>query len=483
MDPVTIISLGGACSGLVNKCGSVVKTLHNLIEAYKYADLSIMSLSEECANIQFAYSHVEQWASQDPTGSHNLGPFLNRLQQTMQSGQLVFSALEEDLKRLVPKTSSLRRRATLVWHEALFDSHRIRLRGQAASLHLLLTVISMRLDDDSLKVLQTQEHIFKDADESARSITPSQMSTHRIITGDDSASVIDPDSCWQPFMFDKELFASHVYQRSYRQVVIDRSMHSTAVKRPKSVASISTVFHVHPGTRLSGRWSLGQHSVRSFRMNKSHSTGSSLRRHSASESEKTQAELLLDETRSGSIQGSSDGRVANMTTSGNSTQPIDYPFRTPMDEATWEVYLNFENMVSSMTALLSSNVKPTKSSLTTALRALVSRMLSITNMPTIVACGSPPSKPTTCRAVSMVTTLLSQGADSSATVVRGVESSSSQVLSFMAPMSIALVIYRIQKAAVPVRRSPPWHLLRWKVVAPRSSSYWTMAPGSSGRTP
>jgi hypothetical protein len=51
MDPALIVGLVAACSSLTKQCASVVKTLHGLIETYKFAELTILSVITECETV------------------------------------------------------------------------------------------------------------------------------------------------------------------------------------------------------------------------------------------------------------------------------------------------------------------------------------------------------------------------------------------------------------------------------------------------
>jgi phage shock protein A len=143
MDPATALGLAAACSSLVKACGGVVKTLHDLAEVYKDAELSILSMIEECENIRFAWTSLEDWANKYLGRMDNYEQLLERLQSSIYTGQLTMSALEEDLAKATRKTTNFRRRITFVWDAAVFHEHQNRIRGQYSALQLLLQVISM----------------------------------------------------------------------------------------------------------------------------------------------------------------------------------------------------------------------------------------------------------------------------------------------------------------------------------------------------
>lgn len=143
MDPASIVGLVSACSNLVKTCGGVVETLYTLVETYKDAELSILSIIEECETVRFAWSRLEEWAESSARHIDSYEELLRRLQRSIYTGQLIMAALEEDLNNTIPKTGTFRRRAGLIWNEAIFQAHQSRIRGQVSALQLLVQVINM----------------------------------------------------------------------------------------------------------------------------------------------------------------------------------------------------------------------------------------------------------------------------------------------------------------------------------------------------
>lgn len=143
MDPGSIVGLVAACSSLAKQCTSVVKTLHELAETYKHADLTILSIATECETIQFAWKKIGAWVEeniQSSSESDNLG---ERLQKSIYCGELVLSALEEEVTRIITRSPGFKRKIGVLWNNGVFNEHQSRLRGQVAALQLLLQVLSM----------------------------------------------------------------------------------------------------------------------------------------------------------------------------------------------------------------------------------------------------------------------------------------------------------------------------------------------------
>ena len=145
MDPTTILSVVNVSAGLTIKCGNVIRALYELAQRYKQAELTILSVIEECHTIQLAWTRIEKWAAQHLDGSEEHDELLERLKLSLYTGQLVMCALEKDLSSMqnTPQFSNFRRRTKIIWNEKVIQDHRSRLHGQIGALTLLLEVLSL----------------------------------------------------------------------------------------------------------------------------------------------------------------------------------------------------------------------------------------------------------------------------------------------------------------------------------------------------
>ena len=145
MDPTTILSVVNVSAGLTIKCGNVIQALYELAQRYKQAELTILSVIEECHTIQLAWTRIEEWATQNLVRSEEHDELLERLQRSLYTGQLVMCALEKDLSSMqnIPQFSNFRRRTKIVWNERVLQDHQNRLHAQIGALTLLLEVLSL----------------------------------------------------------------------------------------------------------------------------------------------------------------------------------------------------------------------------------------------------------------------------------------------------------------------------------------------------
>ncbi|KAH7379227.1 hypothetical protein DE146DRAFT_308450 [Phaeosphaeria sp. MPI-PUGE-AT-0046c] len=217
MDPASIIGLVAACSSLTKQCASVVKALHGLIETYKSAELIILAVATECETIQFAWCRIETWAQEQLHHVDDFEEVEARLQKSIYCGELVMSALEEELLNITSRSGSFGRGSGLTWNNSVLNEHQHRIRGQVTALQLLLQVLNLPRREDRIEVLSVKESVFSETDESALSIVPSDRSTLFSLDGN-RLSIISDDGDVQyiRFSFEDALFTSHVYKRNYR---------------------------------------------------------------------------------------------------------------------------------------------------------------------------------------------------------------------------------------------------------------------------
>jgi len=142
MEAISAISLISSCASLAKTCISVSKTLTDLAEKYKQAELTLHSLSAECETIELAWSRIECWASKNMDSIDDFDELLTRLAKSIHIGKLVMTELEKDLQNL-HRPGNLLWRTRLVWNETVMRDHQHRLRGQVGALVLLLEAIQL----------------------------------------------------------------------------------------------------------------------------------------------------------------------------------------------------------------------------------------------------------------------------------------------------------------------------------------------------
>ena len=141
MDPLTIVGIVEGSISLAVQCGSVAKSLNNLIGQHKYAKLTVSSLVQNLEIMQFAWNRIGLWSKTSMPADDD--DFTQRLKKFLETGSLVLSALEEDLQSYDVSRMTFSQRSRLVWNESIMQSHQNRIRDQAQSMSLLLQAVQL----------------------------------------------------------------------------------------------------------------------------------------------------------------------------------------------------------------------------------------------------------------------------------------------------------------------------------------------------
>ncbi len=220
-DPVTVLGIVNSSAGLVLKCGSVIKSLHDIAGKHKKAGIAVTSMVAEIDTIELAWIRIREWAegySKDAAVDVDL---LHRLDRSLECGTLVMSALQKDLSDYKEKDSRLgfRQRSKVVWNEKALQDHQNRVRGQAGAMSLLLQVLKLPTPEDRSKLLQESSLALQESDESACSIIPSRRSSSTN-SSNPRNSVEIADLRYLRLSFEEELFTAPVYKRRYGDPLI-----------------------------------------------------------------------------------------------------------------------------------------------------------------------------------------------------------------------------------------------------------------------
>lgn len=103
---------------------------------------------DQCQTIKMAWSRIESWAQRQTTTSSSSidDQIIERLGSSVQTGNIIISALEEDILQVLGETLAtvgFRRRNKIVWNEQVFRDHQDRIRGQLGAMTLLVEVTKL----------------------------------------------------------------------------------------------------------------------------------------------------------------------------------------------------------------------------------------------------------------------------------------------------------------------------------------------------
>ncbi|KKY27897.1 putative ankyrin repeat protein [Diplodia seriata] len=223
MDPVSILSIASATVNIGVRCGSVIHSLYNVIERFRAAELSILSLIEECSTVQLAWEQIHDWVETELAGQPANRTVLERIQRSLYAGEVVLAALQEDVGAAleVPVKSGFLQRTKVLWKEEALKEHQFRIRGQVAALTLLLQVIHLPRPVEQKHLLTVKARVFDDSDASAYSIVPS-IRAGSITSTTTTSTEASQDIRYVPFDFEDSLFTSWVYKRNFRTPLVEQ---------------------------------------------------------------------------------------------------------------------------------------------------------------------------------------------------------------------------------------------------------------------
>ena len=187
---------------------------------------------QELNTIEFAWRRIKRWSSdysETALKSNNLEDldslFPERLEQSLECGSAVMSALEEDLSIYASKMDkfSFSLMAKAAWNQKALQEHQHRIRGQVMATSLLLQVLNLPTPQSRSQLLEARSSRFRESDESVWSIVPSRMSSrfssrHSLSTyaRESRTSIGSVDMVYRRLSFENELFTARVYKRNYR---------------------------------------------------------------------------------------------------------------------------------------------------------------------------------------------------------------------------------------------------------------------------
>ncbi|KAK4695274.1 hypothetical protein P7C71_g2451, partial [Lecanoromycetidae sp. Uapishka_2] len=143
-----VFGIVDASAGLILKCASVARTLNDLAGKYKKAELTLKTVIQQVEAVKAAWVRIETWfkEQQNHVGVSTADDELwDRLKMSLECGDLVISALEEDLLPFRDNNDMLgiKQRSRLIWEGNMLCDHQTRLRDQVLTMSLVLQVLKL----------------------------------------------------------------------------------------------------------------------------------------------------------------------------------------------------------------------------------------------------------------------------------------------------------------------------------------------------
>ncbi|KAL8785906.1 MAG: hypothetical protein Q9195_008451 [Heterodermia aff. obscurata] len=217
MDPITLLAVIQGSVNLVDNCLKAVKGLHSLALKYRHAQLAMLSMIQELDIILLAWEQITERLQDCGDDDVIDSEVLRRIQRSLDCGVLVMSALEQDLAYYSNAALSLNsaQRLKSIWNNGTLQGHLDRIRGQAQSMSLLLTVVKLPEAPNRKRLLDQGAALLRRSDDSAFSVVPSRISS---LTQDRFSCISSEDTelAYRELDVDDDLFTSRVYKRNYR---------------------------------------------------------------------------------------------------------------------------------------------------------------------------------------------------------------------------------------------------------------------------
>ena len=143
MDPISIISIISGAAAIARECTQVIKLLKEITDKFSISKITCASMMQELDIVCLAWERIESylhtWGDSGEMDTH----FLDRLERQLDFGKMIMAALSEDLSSFDLETFTFIQKTRFVWNESLFQAHQERIRGQAAALTLLVSVMQL----------------------------------------------------------------------------------------------------------------------------------------------------------------------------------------------------------------------------------------------------------------------------------------------------------------------------------------------------
>ncbi len=243
MDPASIIGVSGVAAQLVTLLGKSIESLNNLQRRWKDADLHFLSLQTQLNTLRAALYAICQWMNLNGTDENYL--LRIELDGSLQCCNVLATRIDSFLNEIESKSSvgsssaDLRRKIKLVFCGSSLDDVLKMIDRQTASMNLLLTAcqwlvspigqyLLSNVDKDSNDTLQQKTFLQLPATQETFRVSKQDSESLYVLRGDGKSVGTTPVSIMSAvssklslvFDFDRELFATKVYNTIHRKAAI-----------------------------------------------------------------------------------------------------------------------------------------------------------------------------------------------------------------------------------------------------------------------
>lgn len=145
MDPVTILGTAGAVAGIVDLITKSIKTLKELHNRWKDADLMIFNLMSQLASLRAALSKITEWISSDLANIPQHHQLIMDLEQSVACCYVLVNSIKTQLSKLEwndEDSLDLGSRIKVVFEDKASKEFQTYVKRQTSALTLLLAACS-----------------------------------------------------------------------------------------------------------------------------------------------------------------------------------------------------------------------------------------------------------------------------------------------------------------------------------------------------
>ncbi|KAL2861839.1 hypothetical protein BJX68DRAFT_12722 [Aspergillus pseudodeflectus] len=215
-DPISIIGTAGALANIVQLATETITAIRDLRSDWKDADLTFLSITGQLSALRLALTKIEEWMALDPAAHHQL---VMDLDDSIRCCNILLTKLQELVGSLERKQSNnalhFQSRIRLVFGKRDIGDIQNLLEHHTNALNLLLTACNCKTG--------AEQHAFLTRSSSRSVFRQTKLDTASLRAQYDGGSITTQltDTLSRlslAFSFDREVFASNVYERFFRQL-------------------------------------------------------------------------------------------------------------------------------------------------------------------------------------------------------------------------------------------------------------------------
>ena len=141
MDPVTIIGAAGAVIGIIDVVGKTIKSLRELHDQRKEADMNILILMSQLTSLRAALNKISEWISSDLANIPQHHQLIIDLEDSITCCRILVRDMDDQISKANRNgdAEGLDNKIRVVWEDKASKNFQKFIQRQTSALTLLLT--------------------------------------------------------------------------------------------------------------------------------------------------------------------------------------------------------------------------------------------------------------------------------------------------------------------------------------------------------